>query len=234
MLDFYSTWLAMRENGIDDTAAVQAFLLLSERSVADLVSGNEKVLDVAFNLLDQIPIEHFFEVIKLLPIPRALKPADVPCFSSFENGASRLNELLEFEPDGLNYNDAGFQLMNSISLGGRIKYGENHSKLAAMMSLVSISDKRPAIVTATAWGAYLTKFNMKRKESVLKKLLMRDLCIQTILKQALNGPANYREAVSALSDSTALRRRTNVLCLIEFILKGTECEDVLARIYWEM
>ena len=233
-MDFYSVWAEMRKNGIDDRAALTAFLSRSEQSVHPLLLGGESECSNAFSNLDSIPIEQFFEVAEFMPIERALIPADVPCFSNFENGASRLNELLEFEPEGLTFSDAGYQLMNSVKPGARVKYGENHSKLAAMMSLVTISSSRPAVVKATPWGTYLTRFDMKRKDSVLKKMLIRDICVRTIVKAALNGPATYREAVKALSPSTALRRRTNVKCLVDFVLAGTEREDVLSRIDWEL
>ena len=95
-MDFYSVWAEMRKNRIDDGAAITAFLSRSEQSVHPLLSGGESECSKAFSILDSIPIEQFFEVAGSMPIERALIPADVPCFSSFENGASRLNELLEF------------------------------------------------------------------------------------------------------------------------------------------
>lgn len=233
-MDFYSVWSEMRANGIEDNAAIISFLTGSESALAPLYNGTEQELEQVFTVLDSIPIEHFFDVIETLELERELVPADVPCFSNFENGASRLNELLEFEPDGLTFSDAGYQLMNSVKPGARVKYGENHSKLAAMMSLVTISNSRPAVVKATVWGEFLTRYDLKRKAGVLQKLLLRDLCVKTIVKSALQGPATYRDAVKALSLSTALRRRTNVKCLVEFVLSGTDREEVLSRIDWEM
>ena len=124
--------------------------------------------------------------------------------------------------------------MNSVKPGARVKYGENHSKLAAMMSLVTISSNRPAIVRATRWGTYLTRYDWRSKEEVLRKLLLRDLCVKTVVKSALIGPTTYRDVVKVLSTSTAIRRRTNVRCLVEFVLSGTDREEVLSRIDWEV
>ena len=142
----------MRANGIEDNAAIISFLTGSESALAPLYNGTEQELEQVFTVLDSIPIEHFFDVIETLELERELVPADVPCFSNFENGASRLNELLEFEPDGLTFSDAGYQLMNSVKPGARVKYGENHSKLAAMMSLAMYwiswaSPMRPALTS---------------------------------------------------------------------------------------
>lgn len=233
-MSFYDEWGACKEDPQKNIAAIKAFLSSLEETVAPLCTGETADLQRAFDVIGAVPIEWYFEVLQSMEIPRGLVPADVPCFSNFENGATRLNELLEFEPDGLSFSDAGYQLMNSVKDGARTKYGENHSKLAAMMSLVSISNTRPAIVTATRWGGFLTKYEMKQKADVLQKLLLRDLCVKTLVKNALGGPTSYRDAVAALSKSTALRRRTNVKCLVEFVLEGTEREEALSRIDWEL
>lgn len=231
---FYEEWYEKRNNGMDDSDCLISFIRGASESMQPLFEGTDAELATSFSVLKQVPIEEFLSVVQREEIERELTPADVPCFSTLENGASRLNELLEFEPDGLTFADAGYQLMNSVKPGARVKYGENHSKLAAMMTLVTISSNRPAIVRATRWGAYLTRYDWRSKEEVLRKLLLRDLCVKTIIKDALIGSTTYRNAVRVLSTSTAVRRRTNVRCLIEFVLSGTAREEVLSRIDWEV
>lgn len=231
---FYENWGEKRKNGTDDSECLISFIRGTTESVQPLLEGSDTELATAFSVLKQVPIGDFLSVVQQEEIPRELLPADVPCFSTLENGASRLNELLVFEPDGLTFADAGYQLMNSVKSGARVKYGENHSKLAAMMTLVTISTSRPAIVRATRWGTYLTRFDWRSKEEVLRKLLLRDLCVKTIVKNALIGSTTYRNAVKMLSTSTAIRRRTNVRCLVEFVLSGTDREEVLSRIDWEV
>lgn len=231
---FYENWGEKRKNGTDDSDCLISFIRGTTESVQPLLEGSDTELATAFSVLKQVPIGDFLSVVQQEEIPRELLPADVPCFSTLENGASRLNELLVFEPDGLTFADAGYQLMNSVKSGARVKYGENHSKLAAMMTLVTISTSRPAIVRATRWGTYLTRFDWRSKEEVLRKLLLRDLCVKTIVKNALIGSTTYRNAVKMLSTSTAIRRRTNVRCLVEFVLSGTDREEVLSRIDWEV
>lgn len=234
MNGFYSRWYDKRNNGQSDLECILAFIRSDEETLRPLRIGNETELVAAFDAISLVPIEEILNVIKTEPISGALTPADVPCFSTFDMGAHRLNELLMFEPEGLSFSDAGYQLMNSIQDGARKKYGENHSKLATIMSLVQISyEHRTALVTPTAWGQYLTKYELEQKRNILQKLLLRDLCVRTIVKEALNGPANYRNIVSFLARSTAVRRRSNVKCLVEYALTGTDYEYVLARINWE-
>ena len=233
-MDFYSLWNETRKMGIDDSAMLQAFLCSDESTVDALYAGDEGALETAYAVIDEIDIETFFEAIKTGDYNTEITPAMVPCFSNFENGAHRLIELLEFEPNGLSFADAGFQLIDAVKEGARVKYGENQAKLARMMSLVTISSNKPAVVKATPWGSYLVRFDMEQKQGVLKKLLLRDPCIHSIIHSALNDYTRYADKVAALSKSTAIRRRTNVKWLIEYILTGTDCEAALLHIDWEV
>lgn len=234
MSTFYSEWYEKRKHGLCDRNEIIAFIHSADETVSPLIKGDEEELSTVFAVLSLVPIEAFFDILKTDVISRALTPADVPCFSNFDMGAHRLNELLEFEPEGLSFSDAGYQLMNSVQDGARKKYGENHSKLATAMSLVEISyEHRTALITPTAWGRYLVNYDLTQKKDVLQKLLLRDLCVKSIVKEALHGPVSYRSIVSFLARSTAVRRRSNVKCLVEYVFNGTEYEHVLARIDWE-
>ena len=234
MSNFYADWYEKRKHALCDRDEIVAFIRSTNETVSPLLNGNDDELATVYAALSQVPIEEFFATIQTEEISRELTPADVPCFSNFDMGAHRLNELLEFEPEGLSFSDAGYQLMNSVQDGARKKYGENHSKLASIMSLVEISyAHRTAMITPTAWGSYLVKYDLAKKKDVLQKLLLRDLCVRSIVKEALNGPANYRSIVYFLARSTAVRRRSNVKCLVEYVFNGTAYEHVLARINWE-
>ena len=69
---------------------------------------------------------------------------------------------------------------------------------------------------------------------LLKKLLLRDPCVQSIIRAAITGEANYRKVVENLSDSTAYRRRTSVKCVIEFALDLPETKHLLDQIVWDL
>lgn len=234
MENFYSAWSSTRNSGCCDRTFVVDFLRSTEESLTPLLKGGAFELTTVFNTISKVQLEDILNVLKTEEFAHELTPSDIPCFSNFDMGAHRLNELLMFEPGGLSFSDAGYQLMNSIQDGARKKYGENHSKLAAIMSLVNISyTHRTALVTATPWGQYLTNYSLSQKRDVLQKLLLRDPCIQTIVKTALLGPADYRNVVYFLAKTTAIRRRSNVKYLVEYVLTGGDYEYVLARINWE-
>ena len=232
-MSFYSTWYDVRALGIDDSAFIKSFVERSNVSLSVLSDGSDQEIATAMQVLVALPEKEIIRVISGGDEIHLL-PADVPCFSTFLNGAVRLNELLEFAPEGLTYAEIGCQLVGAANQLAQIKYGENHAKLAAMMSLVTISDHRPANIRATALGHYLVTMPYEEKAVVLKKLILRDPCIQAIVRAATTGEAHYRKVVENLSDSTAYRRRTSVRCAVEFALDLPEIRDLLDRIVWDL
>lgn len=231
---FYTEWKNEKQSNKPDNKFIADFITLEPRSLESLYTENEAELDAAYFILHKTALGAFLQEIKSLQKLPILKAQDVPCFSNLENGASRLNELLLFTPDGLTFSELGYQLINSTNDVAQKKYGENQSKLAAIMDLVILSNTRPIVVKPTAWGNYLARYSFDEKKDVLKKLLLRDKCIQKILCQAFHGIVSYRRIVSFLSDSTKIRRRTSIRCLLNFILKDSEYEIILSNIDWEV
>ena len=232
-MGFYIAWKNKLECDDDDQDFVCDFLLPSTDAVNALLQSSEEELNAAFEIIKSTPLRVFDCFIDITEMNLLLLQTSL-VLAVFENGASRLNELLEFSPEGATFEEIGYQLMNSVKSGARVKYGENHSKLAAMMSLVIISNTRPIVVKPTPWGSFLTRYSFAEKADILKKLLLRDVCVKSILSKAFIGPVNYRDVVSFLSPSTMIRRRTNVKKLIEFILIDSEREIYLSNINWEV
>ena len=234
-MNFYSTWAETRALGISDTAFICAFIDSMPISQDVLLKGSPRDVEIALSTINSIPMIEFVHAVKHNNIDKELTPADIPCFSTFTNGIIRINELLEFAENGLTYAEIGYQITNTPNLLAQIKYGENQAKLASTMSLVSITTPhRPAKVLPTSLGHYLVAYSLEQKESILRKLLLRDPCIQLLVKQAYSGGANYRTVVKCLSDSTAYRRRTSVKCAVEFALGDETTKMILKNIVWEV
>lgn len=134
-MSFYGEWLAC-DNPLEEQLYIKNFLEGTQESSAPLFNGNEEDLDAAYAVIKQTPLTDFFEIIERDCQLPTLNAACVPCFSSLEKGASRVNEILEFEPEGLTFDQLGYQLMNSKKQGAQKKYGENQAKLAMTMNLV--------------------------------------------------------------------------------------------------
>lgn len=234
-MNFYSVWSDVIDLGVDDTEFIRSFLSCLQSSLTPLNEGTQEDLLEVIEALNKVSVNRIVECIAEADIASKLETADISCFSNFKNGAIRLNELLEFAPNGLTYSEIGQQLINAPTQTAQIKYGENHAKLAASMSLVTIDDThRPGIVKATALGHFLTGYSMEAKSEIFRKLFMRNPCVKYILFHAKNGGACYHDVVKTLSDSTAYRRRTSVRHIMEFILNTPESRYLLNEIDWEM
>ena len=153
-MDFFARWEKQNNDNVWE------FLNQIDEVENALVSGNSEEMQKAYTLLSYTPLETIITMIKEMDFDQcALSAADVPCFSTMLNGMVRLPELLEFYPEGMSFREIGYQMKKPDSDFACIKYGENHSKLAAKMALVTITDTRPAVIKATAMGlvSYITR-----------------------------------------------------------------------------
>lgn len=233
-MEFYHEWKKNKDNTLISLDYAEKFLASHSESTIPFFQGSEDEIRVIVQFLKDEPIDIFFEVIKKKDFEEKIPPHLYPCFSNFYNGATRLNEILEFSPNGSNFVEIGYMLMESETQLARMKYGENHSKLAEVMSLVEIRPTRPAIVKNTALGKYLAYIPIQDKENVLKKLLLRNVVIQRIIRDAMQNQASYKNIAVNLKKSTAYRRRTSIKYLIEFILQGTSFEYLVSQIDWQV
>ena len=229
---FYIEWLE-NKNTDEEKIFLENFLRLNEETLEVFYNGDEASLGTAISVINSVAIEKYVEIIDNLNCENDIVSAQVPQFSDFNDGAYRIPELLEFSPDGMTFEEIGYQLVKSPTEGAGIKYGENHSKLASAMELVVIQ-KRPSNVISTALGKYLIKFIPNEKNELLKRLLLRQYIIQKMIKGSANDILSYRQVVNSLSMATAIRRRNNVRTLLEFVLKNSGEEKRLSNIDWQV
>ena len=168
-MSFYGEWLACG-NPLEEQLYIKNFLEGTQESSAPLFNGNEEDLDVAYAVIKQTPLTDFFEIIERDCQLPTLNAACVPCFSSLEKGASRVNEILEFEPEGLTFDQLGYQLMNSKKQGAQKKYGENQAKLAMTMNLVYFKKKFLHAGLPDNMGFVLNEVHVRTKTRCSKKV----------------------------------------------------------------
>lgn len=228
----YSNWKD-RATFNDEKSYIEALILNCAPFNSIILSGDDEELACLCSIIRNTRFDLFYYVAKSIQEEFVPSPADIPCFSTFDNGAYRLNELLLFESKGLHFSQIGYKMVKSDKDTARIKYGENHAKLARMMSTVTITDSKPFTVKNTALGSYLTKMGAESRESILRITLLQDKFVRYFIQQLQNDAfVKYRTIVSCLSDSTAYRRKTSVKQLMEFLLKGSTVESELDRIDW--
>ena len=232
VMDYFDVWKAVQALDYDDSDFCRHFLA-NDSTIEDIFNkGSEDELSEAIDVLSSISLERLIQCIE--PISRDFRPADIPCFSSLDKGLKRVSELLVFHEDGLTFQELGYLLNGATTSTACIKYGENHSKLAAIASLVEITESKPARVKATALGQFLLTYSDEEKKDIIQKMLIRDPYIQQLLIGAINGGISYKESVSSLRLSTAIRRRTSVKAMITYILDRTDYKDCIKTIDWSV
>ncbi len=231
-MSFYIEWLNCK-NTDTEKRYLEWFLRLNPESTKVFYEGTESDIAVAVAIINSVPVERYIEVIDEMQFDEEITSSQVPQFSEFKDGLFRVPELLEFAPEGLSFDELGYQLVKSQTYDAGRKYGENHSKLANIADLVEIH-KRPSNVVNTALGKYLLKFLPDEKVDILQRLLLRQCLIQRMIHESAEGILNYRDSVKNLSNETAKRRRNNVRILLEFVLKDSEDEKRLSNINWQV
>ncbi|MBE6977869.1 MAG: hypothetical protein E7438_04420 [Ruminococcaceae bacterium] len=232
-MDFFSKWHDAYINQADCSHFIRHFLCKSPESNDALLNGSFDELTAAFSVICNTPISCFIYELRSLQYDRPILTSEILQYSSFSDGVTRIPELLQFYPDGENFINLGYQMVAAPNEAANRKYGENHARLAEALGLATISASKPRYAKLSAWGQYLLQYSLEEKKDLFKKLLLREYYLQTIIVQALNGPVSYFDIVSFLSESTALRRRSNTHHIIDFILIGTNIEDCLNNINWQ-
>lgn len=232
-MSFYREWKGEYENKKNCNSYIKQFLEKAPQTISELLSGTNEDLKCAYDIISEVPLKLFLNVLLTIRLDRDVKASEIPQYSSFSDGVCRIPELLEFYPDGESFVNLGYQMVNAPNEAANRKYGENHSRLAESLNLVTVTKSKPRYAKNTAWGSYLVQYTFEEKENLFKKLLLREYFLQSILQRAFQGPTSYFEIVSFLAESTATRRRSNTHHLLDYILKGTEWECYLDNIEWK-
>lgn len=229
-MSFYEEWDNCLQNGDNDFDYIQAFLEKKDFTKRILYGGSSEQIALFCKLLLNYDLNRIINVIDKT-FYHDLTPAMVIQFSSFENGTTKLVELLYNKEEGISYPEIGRALAGSEELNAATKYGENHSKLAREFDLVSITDHKPSIVKITNFGKYFAFFDEIEQRKLLKILGFRDPLIQNLIIKAKQGIVYYTDECDCLSDSTKIRRRSNVKKLLGVILEEIDT-SIINNIIW--
>lgn len=232
-MGFYSDWLAAAGSPRHSISCRQSFLQRTEESTVPLVEGPQQELQAAYEVLQTAPLSTFLDELSRFEEPPELQPADVPMYSRLEHGICRVSEILEFSPEGLTYEELGYMLIQPVRPLAKYKYGECHGKLAAMLRLATLTSK-PVRVCPTAFGSFLTRFELDEKRETLKKLMLRTRIVQALLVRAIDGPVSYPDLIPFFTPVTMARRRPNVKAMTDFVLSDTVYAPILQNISWEI
>lgn len=225
-MGFYSEWLNSI-NSINEGKYIRAFLSSTPQSLYPLVNGNTEELINACRILLSTPIDKF-----LIEIDEEnyFSAENIIQFSNFDHAVSNVTTVLETEERDLTFTELGWLIMHSKLEGACKKYGENHSKLASELSLVTLTKNKSYYVKITALGKFMNSLDKDEKYEIVKRLALRNCFIKELIYKAKHQVVLYSDlAMTVLSESTMIRRKSNVRFLVNLILEKNE---VLNNIVW--
>lgn len=163
-----------------------------------------------------------------------LEARDVLQFSSFIDCTSGICNALKNAGDkGFSFIEIGRLLENDgikRKDGAYLKYGENHSKTANELGLLNCVGKKYFL---SCIGFVLCDLPDKICESLLNRLLLRNKLIKRLIYKTVTfGSDSYSKEVEFLSQSTRLRRKSNVKQLMLILCKSNEYDftNIIQRI----
>ena len=180
-MSFYDEWQKAIEEKRSDEIFIRQFLDYAAVSMESLVDGEKADALVAIKQLLTVPIASFVATINH---PYEYTAKDIFQFSKLEDATDTLCNILEYEDPMLSYEEAGQNLVHASKQYANIKYGENHAKTAAMLTLVTIKrveDRKCNVIRISPLGSVMTMLSREDKNEVIRRLAIRNPFLKTLI-----------------------------------------------------
>ncbi len=189
-----------------------------------------------YEMLSQASIDDIFSfIIDNKAHLRQIDTYSIPQFSQWSDVFKVLHIIADAPVDNLDREKIGYFLCpKSARSSAKLKYGENHHKLAIQLSL-AVQQVKPEL---TELGQVINMVpDEKTKVLSISKLALRIPFIQQILIEAQNKNVNGFEYLTRyLSPSTARRRRSSIKALLRLINAADydgHMQNIIWNIKWE-
>lgn len=183
-----------------------------QKEVEDYV---RKILDIPVELL----VHHAINT----DTAEAITPKDVFQFSTLEAGTLFVcNALTTANNPGVTFVQAGKLMLNDGKPRkdtAYIKYGENHLKTAEGLGLL-YELTRTYFVSCV--GVIYLALNEDDQKKLIVRLLLRNKFISRLMKAAACGKLNARQFLYMLSDTTYIRRKSNLKTILRYLASSSE------------
>ena len=163
------------------------------------------------NAVAEVPEVRFLEIVRSIKPGPELVSADIPQISSFDEVVN-VSQIVAKTREVYTFEQMGSMLNNAMSDRRRhwakIKYGENHSKFAAMMGIADVrkDDRNHYVVSSTGVGRalYLVE-DAAVRNVILRRLMFRCRAFRILYTFCENGEV-LKAGLKALEQTTRLRR----------------------------
>lgn len=216
---------------------------ITPRAAAKLLISNELDIsceipyDVALRILDELLNLTIGECLSIIDSNDYGDVADVKCIPQFGKLETLLRVPFYFVEKGqtcVDYPQLGFYLKPDVnaSLAANTKFGENHGKMAALLGITDVVNKR---IVPSAFTNAFCSCDINKQNEILLKLLFRIPVVQIILKAASANAFNGYLPMRDLMNSTRYRRSQSLRSIFKFfLLQGdNELNRRINNIIWE-
>lgn len=169
------------------------------------------------------PIDRYIAYIKALKEREQITSKDVFQFSDLSDATIVICEKIKAHNNpGVRYIDVGKILLDDGKVrkdGAYTKYGENHVKTAEAMGLFFELSRTYFL---SCLGYVYCDLSDDDRQKLLTRLLLRNRLIIRMMQASGNGNVNAREFLYMLSDSTYLRRKSNIKAVLNILGSSDE------------
>ena len=182
-----------------------------------------------------VPVEQFIQRDIELETTEAITPKDVFQFSTLEAGTDHICRALnEVGNPGVTFIQAGRLLLNDGMVRkdvAYIKYGENHLKTAEALGLLY---ELAHTYFVSCIGMLYYNFTEEERFNLNVRLFLRNKFIARLLKASAKSKVDARQFLYMLSDSTYIRRKSNIKCILRYLQTSSEYDfsDIVNNIYF--
>lgn len=187
----------------------------------DYVFPTEEVLKYVDDVC-KIPIEKILEyIIQMDNVDITSK--DVFQFSKFEDATINVCiKMQNLDNPGMNHLEVGKLLLNDMKErkdGAYVKYGENHAKTGTSLGLLQELCRTYFL---SCIGVIYTQLSDEQRECLLIRLILRNSFFSEVIRQMQDGRVSMRHFLHMLSNSTYIRRRSNIKKIIQILCNSKE------------
>ena len=171
------------------------------------------------------PLPRFLAYMDKLSEREKIESGDVFQFSDLDDGTAVFCEKMSrTDNPGMKFIDIGRLLLDDgkdRKDGALVKYGENHAKTAEMLGL---SFELCKTYYLSGIGYIYAELPKEKQERFLMRLILRNKLVTRLYQASKNGNVNMREFLYMLSDSTYIRRKSNIKSVLNVLLKTDETD----------
>jgi len=176
-----------------------------------------------FGLIRKSSFDHILTILKQETDFEPVTQENIPQISEIEDAIINTSKVLCNTGEAMSFEEMGYYLYSILYPNKRIdkvanrKYGENHSKMAALLDLANVNyNNHKSLVTESILGKLYNKLPDNEKRMVACKLCLRIPIIRNYYLEGKHDETIDRD-LKVLSATTQKRRRSTVISVIRSI-----------------